>query len=255
MDSIIHGFPVLTFLVPQRAQLVLGFRRSSWAGEFSGPLQSTLKEDNRIPPWGPLGPAQSHCWRQRAAKRSSEPGNSVQEDTWECLRGWRMLKAKFFLSIFAVQEGPAGPQRGCFLITEEVRRWEISQQISSTVWLIWWVPIRKDPSPETDFSYLVWPNRRGKISVPRLLLGETSLFYLELYSEGWAAQFDWRRSSVFEDYTGTKTCMQALYWEAVIVIIVVLISGWRAADIHVKANKDFMKQSFFSLQCNLTSTL
>lgn len=62
MDSIIHGFPVLTFLVPQRAQLVLGFRRSSWAGEFSGPLQSTLKEDNRIPPWGPLGPTQS-LWK------------------------------------------------------------------------------------------------------------------------------------------------------------------------------------------------
>lgn len=165
------------------------------------------------------------------------------------------VEIKLLLSIFAVQERPAGPRRGCFLITEEERRWEISQQTSSTVWLTWWVPIRKDPSPETDFSYLVWPNRRGKISVLRLLLGETSLFYLEPYSEGWAAQFDWRRSSLFEDYTGTKTCMQALYREAVISIIVIFVSGWRAAYIHVKDNKDFMKQSFCcpSTQLNLSS--
>lgn len=60
VESVIHGFPVLTSLVSQRAQLVLGFHLSSWAGEFGGPLQSTLKEDSRVPPWGPWGPAESH---------------------------------------------------------------------------------------------------------------------------------------------------------------------------------------------------
>lgn len=77
--------------------------------------------------------------------------------------GVKDVEIKLLLSIFAVQEGPAGPQRGCFLITEEERRWEIAQRTSSTVR---WVPIRKDPSPEADFSYLVWPNRRGENKCP-----------------------------------------------------------------------------------------
>lgn len=87
--------------------------------------------------------------------------------------------------IFTVLFGHAGHQRGCFLITEEVRRQETSQQrLTHTVnSLIGSVPIRKDLSAETVFSFFGLAKQTEKISAMRPLLGETSLFYLERCTE------------------------------------------------------------------------